>query len=505
MQENTNQAIAYNSVVLYLKMLIDTGCAFFTTRFALQALGVIDYGLYAVLGSIISFIAIFNTIMLSTSNRYIAVAIGKGNIVDVNKQFNVNIVIHLSIAILALITAIPIGVWYIPRYVNYEGSQAIPLMVYIISIIGSVLSFVGVPFKGILMAKEKFIVFSMIDAFSHIFKLIMTWLLVSHFNHKLIIYSLTMAVITAIPTFIFILYCNYQYREIVKLRLIRDYSLYKNVFSFSTWVGVGAISVIAKNQGAALVINVFFNTTMNTAMGIATSFSTYINMFARGVIQPMQPQITKSYAAGNTKRTDELLIMSTKYSFLLTLMVSILFLISPEMLLSLWLGKVPPFASMFLVLFVIDNLVQSLNAGISNIIWASGKIILYQILTSTLNVTAIIAGYYVLRRGVAAYFLTVTYICFSVIRFFAIQWTLHYSLQYKNQKLWKYSYIPSLIVVLLFLPVFLIPTYVPCIIRLIISFIYLSTLEWSVGLTYHERHRLLMFVRAKIKNYIKEK
>ena len=101
--ENTNKAIAYNSVVLYCRMAITTGCALLTTRYALQALGMVDYGLYSVMGGIISFIAVFNTIMLSTSNRYIAVAIGKGDASGVNRQFNVNLIIHIAIAVLSLL------------------------------------------------------------------------------------------------------------------------------------------------------------------------------------------------------------------------------------------------------------------------------------------------------------------------------------------------------------------------------------------------------------------
>ena len=183
MQENTNRAIAINSIILYGKLAITTICSLLTTRFALQALGVVDYGLYAVLGGIISFISIFNTIMLSTSNRFIAVAIGKGDMDEANKQFNVNLSIHVAIAVFVLLIAYPIGDWYIPRYVNYEGPLSNAMMVYCISILCSAMSFVGVPYNGLLMAKEKFIVFSFVDVVSHILKLIVAWLLVFHFYH----------------------------------------------------------------------------------------------------------------------------------------------------------------------------------------------------------------------------------------------------------------------------------------------------------------------------------
>ena len=113
MEENTNKAIAINSFILYVKMIVMVICSLFTTRFALKALGVVDFGLYSVLGGIISFMVIFNTIMVSTSHRFIAVSIGKGNLIETLKQFNVNLIIHVGIAIMTFAIAIPVGNWYI--------------------------------------------------------------------------------------------------------------------------------------------------------------------------------------------------------------------------------------------------------------------------------------------------------------------------------------------------------------------------------------------------------
>lgn len=499
MQENTNRAIAYNSIILYGKLAISTICALLTTRFALQALGVVDFGLYAVLGGIISFISIFNTIMLSTSNRFIAVAIGKGDINEANKQFNVNLVVHIFIALLAIVLALPIGEWYIPRYVNYDGPLSNAIMVFSISIVGSILSFVGVPYNGLLMAKEKFIVFSLVDVVSHILKLVVAWILVYYFENKLLIYTITMAFLTAMHTIIYISYCSRNYPDIVKFKVVKDKAMYKNVFGFSSWVAVGAVASVGKSQGASLIVNTFFNTIMNTAMGVASSVNAYICMFANAVTQPMQPQITKSFAAGDKNRTNELLIMSTKFSFLLMLLIGSIFLVSPEWILGLWLGDVPPYATIFLILFVVDSLVQSFNAGISNIIWASGKIALYQILTSTLNILAVVAGYFVLKVGYPAYYLIGAYISFSVLRFFAVQWSLHKTLDYNNFTLWKFSYLPSILVVILFLPMLFVPDIFHPFIKLIISFGYLCGLEYFIGLSKNERKQLLGLINSKLK------
>lgn len=501
MIENTNRAIALNSFILYGKMVINTICALLTTRFALRALGVDDYGLFSVLGGIISLISIFNTIMLSTSNRFIAVAIGRGGIDDINKQFNVNLVIHILIALLALVVVWPIGNWYIPRYVNYNGHLSNAMMVYLVSVFGSIISFVGVPYNGLLMAKEKFIIFSLVDVICHIVKLVVAFLLIFHFNNKLLVYTLTMALLTAVPTVVYILYCNNKYHDLVKLHLVSDKHLYKQVFKFSSWVSVGAIASVGKTQGAALVVNTFFNTAMNAAMGVASSVNSYVTLFAYTVTQPMAPQITKNYASGNLARCDELLIMSTKYSFMLVFLLGSLFLVAPEWLLGLWLGDVPQYASVFLILFVIDNLVQAVNSGVSNYIFASGRIGMFQIAVSTLNLSSVVVGYLVLKRGEPAYYLMIAYIVVSVIKFFIIQIVLHITLNYNNWNLWKYSYLPSIMTFVFFLPVFFIPSYVHPALRLGTSFLYLCVLDYYVCLSKDERKRLVSFVKSSVGRY----
>lgn len=499
MKENTNRAIAYNAIILYTKMIINTVCALLTTRFALQALGVDDFGLFSVLGGIISFIGIFNTIMVSSSNRFIAVAIGKSDEDEVNKQFNVSLLIHIAIALFALIIAIPVGYWYIPRYVNYPGPINNAMMVYIISVVGSILSFVGVPYNGLLMAKEKFSVFSVVDILAHIFKLIIAWLLVSHFNNKLLIYSITMGMVTAIPTLVYYLYCHHHYSKYVTLHFVRDIGMYKRVFSFSSWIAIGAVTQVGKNQGATLLVNAFFNTAMNSAMGVASSINTYVTMFASNVTQPMQPQITKSFVAGNKDRTDELLIMSTKYSFMLTLLVGSFFLVSPEWLLGLWLKEVPEYSSVFLMLFVVDSIVRSVNAGAANIIFASGKLSLFQSLVSLLNVLSIVLAFLMLRAGAPAYSLLIAYIVCSALLFFAVQYSLIYSLHYDTSILWKRSYMPSIITAALFVPALFMPNLFHPLIKTGLAVVYLCLLEWFICLSKNERTKLLGFVKEKMR------
>lgn len=499
MDENTNKTLAVNTLILYVRLFIVAICGLVATRFALQALGIVDFGLFSVLGSVVSFTTLINTIMLTTTNRFIATAIGKGNIQDANIQFNVSLVVHVAIAIIVLLIALPLGLLYVKNYINYDGNITDALIVYSISIIGAVFSFIGVPYNGLILAKEKFLVFCMTDVISQLIKVVVTYLLLYNFTHKLYIYAGTVAFTAAYPTIIYFLYCKRISPEIVKAVLVKKWSLYKEVLAFSGWVGYGAIACIGKSQGAALIVNAFFNTVMNTALGIANSLSGYINMIAENVARPIAPQVTKCFAQGNMIRCNQLLIMSTKYTFLVMLFVASPFLVDCQWILTLWLGQVPPYAEMFTKLLIVDALVVSLNSGISNLIFATGNIRNYQIGINTLRIASIIAAYFVLRAGFPAYYLLYTYIALSCIIVIIGQWILHVQLKYDNMILIRKSYIPSLIILCLFIPSIFVTHEIHPIFRILLSCVYLSILILFIGINGRERNFLKDFVLNKIK------
>lgn len=502
MQENTNRIIAFNTLVLYIKLAFNAITTLLATRFALKALGVDDFGLYSVLGSIISFMSIFNTVMLSTSNRFIAVAIGKGDAKEINEQFNINLLIHIVIAILTLVIALPVGDWYIHRYVNYDGDINLALRVFQFSILGSALSFISVPYNGLLMAKEKFWVFSSTDIVVHILKMLLAISLLYYFENKLLAYSIGMALCISLPVVVYYLYCKKVFPEIVKFNISRNRAKYKEVFSFSGWVAYGAFATVGRSQGAALLVNNFFNTVMNTALGIANQVHSLVGTFASSLTQPIAPQITKNYASGNLERCYSLFVFSNKLAFLSMLFISSPFLVAPDWILNIWLGTVPDYAISFIVLITIDTLVQSLNSGISNLIFASGKIALYQLVVNTLRLTALFFGYLVLKSGAPAYYLYYAYIGVSVVVFFVMQSILHKTIGFDNSILWKRSYLPSLAVTVLFVPSCFFLGSVPPLLRILLVLAYLGILVLFIGFTKSERTYLfdksIGFIRRKL-------
>lgn len=502
-KEGTNKAIAINSLFLQAKLIINLICGLFSTRFALQALGAEDYGLFSVVGGVISFIAIFNTIMLSASNRFIAVAIGKKDIKEANKQFNVNLTIHFFIAFFTLLIAYPIGDWYILNHINYEGNIQDAVTIYNITIIGSIISFIGVPYQGLLTAKENFMIYSLVEIISQILKLFFCLLLLYFFNNKLLSYSIIITLTTIFPCFVYTLYCNIMYKDIVNFKIIKDVSLYKDVCSFSIWTGIGAIASIGRAQGSFLIINSFFNTIMNTALGIANTINNILMQFIYTLTQPTQPQITKSYVVGDKSRYLDLVILSSKIAFSAMLIISTPFLIEAGFLLKLWLGEIPSYSIIFIKLLIIDGLIRSFNSGITTIVFATGKIKLYQTIESGLILLSVIIGYFVLNRGYDAYFFQIVIIIFSIITLVVRHIILNYIVKIDSLQIIKKSYIPSFILFILYAPTLIIKIPFHPIFNIIIVIFYTLLLIWNVCLNHKEKSYAISASKNLLHKFIK--
>lgn len=502
-KENTNSTIAINSIILYVRLIIVALCGLLYTRYSLLALGVDDFGLFSVIACILSFASILNTIMVVTSNRYIAIAIGKGDNNEANISFNINLTIHIIIAILTIAIAIPIGYWYINNYVTYQGNLNSVKEIFNISIIASAISFIGVPYNGLLLARERFLVFCSTDVIASLFKLICTYILIDHFENKLIIYAFITAIMTAYPTIIFIYYCNRNFKEITRFRIVTDTTKYISVIKFSLAIGYGALATIAKTQGSALIINMFFSTAMNAGLAVANSVSSMLQLFANNAQKSISPQIVKSYASGNNSRSVYLVCLASRVTYLLMFAVSIPFIFTPEIIFQIWLKNIPPYAIAFTRLLIVDILILSINAGITDYIYATGKIKIYQIVINTLVALSVVAGFYTLKNGMKPENLFYIFILFSFIIFIIRPIILLKVSKFNIKQLIKESYIPVFIITVLTLPLLIFKPFLNAWALLCITYTYFTFICIRIGLNKKERTYLInklqeLFRRTKL-------
>ena len=77
---STNKRIAKNVLLLYLRMLFMMLISLYTSRVVLATLGVEDFGIYNVVGGVITMFSFFNGAMSSSTQRYITFELGRGDL-----------------------------------------------------------------------------------------------------------------------------------------------------------------------------------------------------------------------------------------------------------------------------------------------------------------------------------------------------------------------------------------------------------------------------------------
>ena len=109
---STNKRIAKNALLLYFRMLFMMLVSLYTSRVVLATLGVEDFGIYNVVGGVITMFSFFNGAMSSSTQRYITFELGRGDFDQLQKVFQTSVDIHLLVALLILFLGETIGLWF---------------------------------------------------------------------------------------------------------------------------------------------------------------------------------------------------------------------------------------------------------------------------------------------------------------------------------------------------------------------------------------------------------
>ena len=455
---NENKKIAFNSAILFVRLCIVSVISLISARLVLQALGASNYGLYNVVGGIVALLNVVNTAMITTTYRYIAYELGKGEKGNPNKVFNSSLAIHVLFGLLILVIGLPLGEWYVSNYLNVpKESLSDAHFVLRVSILTTMISTILVPYQGLLVAFEKFYVSAVIDIITQVLKLVAVFALCYAIGNKLRIYALIMMSYTLVSSTMFLLY-SYRFHHLTcRLRINKDWILYREMFSFSGWILFGACSSVGKTQGSAMVINYFFGTIVNAAFAVANQVENFILMFSRMLNQAAVPQITKSFSSGNQERSVKLASYVSKYTYILMSLVAFPLIVEMDFVLGVWLKDVPDGATEFCQLIILGALIGCMGEGIPALTQASGKIKIFQLILSTLSLLGLPISFVCYKFGAVPYTILIVYCGISlleaVIRLILLKRILNINIRYfivTSYSRMLYITVPLVVVYVLF-------------------------------------------------------
>ena len=369
--------------MLYVRMILIMLVSLYTSRVILKALGVEHFGLYNVVGGVVVLFTFINNAMVTSTQRFLNFEIGRNDIEEAQKVFSASLNIHFLIAGIFLLLAETVGLWFLNQYIQIpDGRETAANWVYQFSVIVSILNIVRSPYNAAIIAHEHMSFYAYVSIIEVILKLAIVYM-VYLFADRLIAYAFLMMLVTLIVLGAYYVFCRKKY-QICKYRFEYDKKRYLSLASFSGWSLFGSLANMGASQGINIILNMFFGVAVNAAMGIANQVNAAVYQFVSSFQTAFNPQIIKSYAAGDRTYFISLIMNTSRYSFLLLFLLALpIYICCPEIL-SIWLGTVPEYAVEFCRLMLLFLLIDAVQGPLWVSAQATGKIKNYQILMSVL-------------------------------------------------------------------------------------------------------------------------
>lgn len=362
---NTNtgstKTIAKNTLYLYIRMFISMVIALFSSRLILSTLGIEDYGIYNVVGGIITLFSFLNTTMAGATSRFITYEQGKGA-GNVQKVFSTSLTIHLLIALVVLIIGETFGVWFLNNKLVIPDDRMFAANILLqFSIITMLFNFTQVPYNASIIANEKMNVYAFVGMVDPALRLGIIYLISFSSWDKLIIYGF-MIMIEQVGVILFYRFYCTKFLSNCRFKVLIDKAYLKPMLTYSVWDVFGQGSVVVRSQGVNMLLNMFFGAAVNAATGIATQVQTLVNNFTHNVMTAFRPQVVKNYAQGNYSRMEYLINFGATTTFLLYVMVGVPLMVEMDYVLDLWLKNVPDYCSIFARFALVSSLFGNFTA-----------------------------------------------------------------------------------------------------------------------------------------------
>lgn len=385
MSQVNNRRIAKNTLVLYVRMLFLMMVSLYTSRVILNALGVEDYGIYNVVGGIVTMFTILSGSLSAAISRFITFELGTGDKDKLKKIFSSSITIQVGLALVIAVLAESVGLWFLnEKMVIPDGRLAAANWCFQFSIITFGINLINVPYHAAIIAHERMSAFAYMSILEAIGKLIIAWCISVNPIDRLVFYGLMLAILSCVIRLIYAWYCKKNFEECT-YHFVYDPSLLKRMFAFAGWNFLGSGSAHLMNQGVNLLSNVYFGVTVNAARGIVVQVDHAIMQFVTNFTTAINPQITKSYAAGQKEYMFSLIFRGAKFSYFLLLIFAIPIICETPTILKLWLKIVPNHTVNFVRLAIVISMIYTLSRTMVTAMLATGDIKKYQIVVGGLG------------------------------------------------------------------------------------------------------------------------
>lgn len=499
-----NKRIARNSLLLYFRMFIVMCIQLYTSRIILKTLGVVDFGIYGVVGGIVTMFAFLNGALGSATSRYFTFELGKGNLEKLRKVFCLSVVNHIIIAIIILLLSETVGLWFLyEKMVIPTERMYAALWVFHISVLTACFSLTQVPYTAAIIAHERMGIYAYVGLVEVILKLAVVYAITYSPIDKLIFYAISLFILQVTVMMIYRFYCIRSYNE-CHFKLYKDKQLSKEMLQYASYDLIGNASVMVQGQGLNIILNMFAGPVANAARAIAFQVQGAVTQFSNNFMTAVRPQIIKYYAQNDIENMMKLVYQSSILCYVLLLMLILPLSLRIDYILKLWLGNYPDYTPSFTILVLINTLISAFRNPRTTIFHATGNIKLSNIITGGILCCSFPIGYILMRLNYHPNFIFGGMVFTTIMADISNLLILKRYIKYSIKKFLIKVHIPCIAITSLsIIPIFichhlLSETFINLINLILITIIIISFTTFYLGLKKEVRKKYLVMAKEKI-------
>lgn len=450
---SNNRRLAKNTIFMYVRMVFLMTIGLYASRVILKTLGISDYGIYNVVGGVVAMFGFLNTTLSTSTQRFLNIELGKGNVGNLKKVFSNALYLHVCLLLIVFVLSETVGLWFVlNKLIIPEGREVATVWVYQFSIVSVCIQIFQLPFMSTIIAHEKMGVYAYVSIYEGLAKLTVLFLLQLLNYDKLILYSGLILLVQLSVAFIYNVYCRKNFSE-SSLKISSDKKFFREMLGFSGWNVFGNLASVCNSQGLNIVLNLFFGTVVNAARGIAFQVHGLVTQLVNNFQLAVKPQVIKYYAAGQYEQMTDLVFNSAKYSAYLMMVVNIPLILEIRPLLHIWLGEYPDYTPIFVSIILLRSIITSMTGNIVMVVHASGYLKKVGLYGGGILLLVLPISYYFLYKGLSPVvpFVVNVFAAFGEA-FFELYWMHHY-IKFPMKRFYKEVYLRVFSLFLVLYPV----------------------------------------------------
>lgn len=392
-QTFSKKRIAKNSILLYVRMLFTMFVNLYATRLVLTNLGVTDFGVYGVVGSVVGFFSIFTNGITNAVQRFITFESGKPEGAP-DKVFctSLNIILILALGLLILFELF--GIYFLTNGVHLPDNRlAAAKIVFHLSVLTSLVNLVSTPYNALVIAHEKMNVFASISVIQVVLNCVAAYLLSFYQQlERLLYYALFIAIISILVRVLYQVYCTTHFKE-SHYHFLIDRSLLREIGKYTGVSTVSSSIQIVSGQGIVYLFNILYGVGINSVYSIARQLEMAFMSFGMNVYRAYSPQITKTYANKELDTHRKLVISGCKMDIFMLYIILFPFFMKTDYILGLWLVNVPQYTVSFVRWSVFISMIYAFINPIADSVRATNQVASFLIIPELVFILVLPVGY----------------------------------------------------------------------------------------------------------------